>query len=321
MKKGLKYIVAGCLFITGLGFVSCDNEKVDPLLEGNTMVGRPIVNLNIAGENYMERDKIVATVDKNREFTLRVDNLGETGEDYLIVNIKKFIEGNFPTNVNESTYYSKKDDTEYTTKDILRPNWVTGIISMSYINKNARVVNGGIDIKSMIPLKSDNPNLKPFPITGDFSNIPYSRLEKTYFDAFVSDEPMQNSKEKIAIEDNSLIISGTDEVGKTQSLFITFAKGLVLKSNTKYEQDTFKAVYTSPEGVKYVSLEENRKDSYLIVENVENAENTTQDLKKPLKLKGTFDLVLFKEDDNNVSIKITEGEFSFKQEEIEAKTK
>lgn len=308
MKKGYKYIVASCLFIVSLGFVSCDNEKVDPLLEGNIMVGKPIVNLNIEGESYMEREKIIATVDKNREFTLRVDNLGETGEDFLIVHTKKFIERNFPTNVNESKYYSKKNDTWYTTKDTLRPNLVTGHIELSYINKIARVVNGGINIKSMIPLNSENPNLKQFPITGDFSNIPYSRLEKTYFDAFIGEEPMQNSEEKIAIVDNSLVISGTDEVGKTQSLFITFTKGLVLKSNTKYEQETFKAVYTSPEGVKYISLEENRKDSYLIVENVEY---DNQDLSEPLKLKGTFDLVLFKEDDKDVSIRVTEGEYSF----------
>lgn len=314
MKKIYKVLVASCFLLAGLSFVSCDNESIDPTLENGTMVGKQVVTLNLQGESYLEREHIVATINKNRELVFTISNLGETGEDSLVINLKKFVIGNFPTNVNESKYYSKSEDAWYTTKDTDRPNWVTGFISMDNINKQARVFSGSIDIKNMMPTTTDNPNLKSFPISGNFEDIVYTRLEATYFDAIVNGEPMQNSKEeKLRVdEDGKLLLTGTDEVGKTQSLLISIPVEQKLEANTKYELDVFAASYTSPEGVRYVSTSEKRKDSYMLIDEV-----TYNDKDEIKTLKGRFDLVLSREGENEGTVKITDGEFSLELAEPE----
>lgn len=309
MKKTYKVFVASCLLLAGLGFVSCDNEGVDPVLETGKMVGKQLVTLNMRGESYLEREKIVATVDKNRELLFTISNLGETGEDYLIINTKRFVTGNLPTNVNESRYYSKEEDAWYSTKDTARANWVTGFIKIDNINKNARVFSGSIDISNMMPMTTDNPNLKPFSISGNFEDVVYTRLEPTYFDALINGEPMQNTKENMEVKDGRLLLSGTDESGKVESLVISVPENKILQANTKYELDVFTATYTSPEGVVYISTSEKRKDSYMVIEEVSyNDKNEIQ------TLKGRFDLVLSTEGENELTVKIEDGEFSFKKE-------
>lgn len=308
MRKIYKVFAASCLLLAGLSFVSCDNESIDPTLEGGKMVGKQLVTLNMRGENYLEREKVVATIDRNRELLFTISNLGETGEDFLIINTKRFVKGNYPTNVNESRYYSKEEDAWYSTKDTARPTWITGFISLDNINKRARVFSGSIDIRSMMPAAANNPNLLPFPISGNFEDVVYTRLEATYFDALVNGEPMQNSKEeKLRVDDGRLLLTGTDEVGKTQSLVISIPMEQKLEANTKYELDVFTATYTSLEGVRYVSTSEKRADSYMIIDEV------TYDDKNAVKtLKGRFDLVLSREDGNDGNVKITDGEFSLK---------
>lgn len=308
MKKTLKILTLGLFAITGLTVVSCDNEKYDPIIEGEKGVGKPILTINNQGDHILLRDSLVATVDKDGMVELMVAGADKKRKDVLILRTLKFQKGTFPTNANESNYFSVEHKTWYTTKDKDRPNVITGLVNISTINRKARVLTGDFDITRMMPVGKDNPNLKPFAISGSFSDIPFKRKEATYLEAFVDGEALENPKEKAEVKANRIVITSLDGIEMTQELILDFPSNetLVEMSDPKEfkELGWFKVSYTSKYGIKYTSEGVAESEGFMRFDEVKYKDG------KLVSLKGRFDATLVRVDKPEEKVKITYGDFS-----------
>ncbi|SHM63721.1 hypothetical protein [Myroides odoratimimus] len=314
MKKTFRILAISLFSITAMTVASCDNESYDSIIEGEQGVGKPIMTIHNQGETILMREGIVAELDKNGRLEIKVKLTGSENyeNDELILRTLKFQSGNFPTNVNESNYYSWENKLLYTTKDTLRPNIVTGIMSICNINRKARVLSGDFDIKRMMPSIQDDPNLKSFPISGNFVDIPFVRKEATYLEAFADNEPFTNPEESVEVKAGRAYVSSIDGVEKTQKIVLDFPynNDIVVSNDPKdfKKLGWFNVEYTSPYGVKYTSKDVAESEGFL---RFDYAEKDKDDPNKFL-LKGRFEatLVGVEEEDQDKRVKITYGDFS-----------
>lgn len=319
MKKTLRIIAFSLFSITGLTVVSCDNESYDPIIEGEKGVGKSIVTVNNQGDMIMLREGVVASKDREGRVTIKIVGADKSGKDILTLNTFKLQKGTFPTNAtaNECFYKSVEHNLLYTTIDKDRPNMISGTFAISEINRKARVLSGSFDIKRMMPTNNDNPNLKPFAISGSFKDIAIVRSYDTYLEAFADNEEMENLRETVKIEGNRIIITGLDNVEKTQELILDLPKeGLAVTGNDPKDFKKlgwFKVAYTSKYGVKYTSEGMGENDGVLRIDVAELVKDTKTN-KSEYWVKGRFEANLVGADKENKDkkVKITFGEFSIK---------
>jgi hypothetical protein len=308
MKKTFKILTLSLFAIAGLTVVSCDNEKYDPIIEGEKGVGKPIMNINNQGDNILLRENIKATVDKDGVLEITVKGADQTGNDILLLRTLKFETGTYPTNANKNEYYSAEHQLKYSTIDPDRPNIITGLVNIKTINRKARVVTGDFNINRMIPDNKDNPNLKPFAISGDFTDIPFKRKEATYLEAFVNGAALENPREKGEIKEGRVVITSLDGIEMTQELILDFPSDekLVEMSDPKEFKKLgwFKVLYTSKYGIKYTSEGVEESEGFLRFDEVKYENG------KLVSLKGRFDATLVQVDKPEEKVKITYGDFS-----------
>lgn len=308
MKKTFKILTLSLFTIAGLTVVSCDNEKYDPIIEGEKGVGKPIMNINNQGDNILLRENIKATVDKDGVLEITVKGADKTGNDILLLRTLKFETGTYPTNANKNEYYSAEHQLEYSTIDPDRPNIITGLVNIKTINRKARVLTGDFNITRMMPVNKDNPNLKPFAISGDFTDIPFRRKEATYLEAFVNGVALENPQEKAEIKDERIVITSLDGIEMTQELILDFPSNetLVEMSDPKEFKKLgwFNVKYTSKYGIKYTSEGVAESEGFLRFDEVKYKDG------KLVSLKGRFDATLVQVDKPEEKVKITYGDFS-----------
>lgn len=308
MKKTLKILTLSLFAIGALTVVSCDNEKYDPIIEGEMGVGKPVMTINNQGDNILLRENIVATVDKEGVLEITVKGADKTGKDILLLRTLKFQTGTFPTNANECNYYSDEHKLAYTTIDKDRPTFITGLVNIKTINRKARVLTGDFNITRMMPTSKDNPNLKPFAISGNFTDIPFKRKEVTYLEAFANGEALENPAERAEIKGDTIFITSLDGVEMTQELILDFPSNeqLVEMSDPKEFKKLgwFNVKYTSKYGVKYTSEGVAESEGFLRFDKVEYKDG------KLVSLKGRFDATLKRVDNPEEKVKITFGDFS-----------
>jgi len=308
MKKTFKILTLSLFTIAGLTVVSCDNEKYDPIIEGEKGVGKPIMNINNQGENILLRENIKATVDKDGVLEITVKGADKTGNDILLLRTLKFQTGTYPTNANKNEYFSVEHQLKYSTIDPDRPNVITGLVNIKTINRKARVVTGDFNINRMIPENNDDPNLKAFAISGDFTDIPFKRKEATYLEAFANGIALENPSEKGEIKEGRVVITSLDGVEMTQELILDFPSNekLVEMSDPKEFKKLgwFNVKYTSKYGIKYTSEGVEESEGFLRFDEVEYKEG------KLVSLKGRFDATLVQVDNPKEKVKITFGDFS-----------
>ncbi|WP_121967101.1 DUF6252 family protein [Myroides sp. N17-2] len=314
MKKTLRILAFSLFSIAGLTVVSCDNESYDPIIEGEKGVGKPVVTVNNQGDMIMLREGVVASKDRDGKITIEIVGADKSGKDVLTLNTFKLQRGTFPTNAtaNECNYYSVENKLLYTTIDKDRPNVISGMLTISEINRKARVLSGNFDIKRMMPTNNDNPNLKAFAISGSFKDINIVRSYATYLEAFADNEEMENLRETARIEGNRIIITSLDHVEKTQELILDLpSEGLVVTGSDPKEFKKlgwFKVAYTSKYGVKYTSDEVAESEGSLRIDEADYKDG------KLISLKGRFEanLIGVGEENKDKKVKITFGEFSIK---------
>lgn len=309
MKKTFKILILSLFTIAGLTVVSCDNEKYDPIIEGEKGVGKPIMTINNQGDNILLRDSIKATVDKDGVLEITVKGADKTGNDILLLRTLKFQTGTYPTNANENNYYSNEHKLWYTTIDPDRPTFITGLVNVKTINRKARVVTGDFNITRMIPTSKDNPNLKPFAISGSFTDIPFKRKEATYLEAFVNGTALENPSEKGEIKGDRVVITSLDAVEMTQELILDFPNtDIKVSADPKdfKKLGWFNVKYTSKYGIKYTSEGVGETEGFI---RFDSYEVDKKDSNKII-LKGRFDATLVGVDNPEDKVKITFGDFS-----------
>lgn len=314
MKRVSKIIIACFSVIMALSIVSCDNEPVDPVLDESREVGKPIVIVKSEGEEEIIREDVVAKINSKGEFTLALNHL-KGRDDELKIFTRKFVEGNFPTNANPSTYLNRELKVQYSTVDENRPNYVTGYIKITNINKNARVVTGNYSM-TMVPVRVGgpeegiDPNIKSFTIEGSFENVPYQREEEFYIDAEVNKVPFVSITPQWKEENGSSTISGKGYGQLEQEIFLKFPTEIISAENIEegkkvysFNDEGFDAFYISEYGVKY-SLDKENNASMLNCElELVSLDSTTIDKDNVTVLVGRYKLKLIADTDQEVTIK------------------
>ncbi|WP_010256022.1 hypothetical protein [Myroides injenensis] len=314
MKRVSKIIIACFSVIMALSYVSCDNEPVDPVLDESREVGKPIVIVKSEGEEEIIREGVVAKINAKGEFTLALNHL-KGRNDELKIFIRKFIEGNFPTNANPSTYLNRELKAQYSTVDENRPNYVTGFVKITHINKNARVVTGSYSM-TMVPIRVGgpeegiDPNIKSFTIEGSFENVPYQREEDIYIDAEVNKVPFVSIAPVWKEENGTSTISGKGYGQLDQEIFLQIPTEIISaekieegKKVYSFKEEGFDAYYISEYGVKY-SLDKENNSSMLNSEfELVSLDSTALGKDNVATLVGRYKLKLIADTDQEVTIK------------------
>ncbi|MHC5202534.1 hypothetical protein [Myroides sp. LJL119] len=257
MKSIINAISVLILSATTCLLVSCDNEPVDSYIKDSIEVGKPVVRVNIDEQQQIIREDIYATVNKFGEFKLIIRDLQQR-QDSLTLFTRLFQEGLFPGSSNASYYWNQELDIHYSTVDPLRPNMMTGFVTMEYINKKAHVVKGSFDL-TMIPLSQDsvgtgtgNPNIQSFKISGSFQDLPYKREEPYYLEADIEQQTFRNNNATMFYSNNNFVIQAKG-VEKPEMLIELVLPVEQLKNGETYDfsQTGFDASYISENGIEY----------------------------------------------------------------------
>ncbi|TDS57241.1 DUF6252 family protein [Myroides indicus] len=311
--KRVILLSAICLsFLTTTLFTSCDKESSNSNLDNPELVGKPYFTVLLKDSAYV-RDDVKAQLTNKGALSIVVSKLGKEEKDVLQINLLKFQEGSFPTNVNVAIYlYGEEIDEHFdmaTSQDPERPEWKSGMVKINRINKEAKVIDGTFKIE-MLPNTLNINHLDNFTIEGEFGNLPYERATSNTSGSFlytlVDGEPLKD------LEINTIHNSDTNQITfnafnpsyRNQNLKLQFPVDIQLGD---YTYEDFSVSYTSLYGVKYFSNNEDSalNGSYLKIDKIEDVFQENKTFKRYY---GRFDFKL-REDRGTHVLQMTEGEF------------
>ncbi|MTG97986.1 hypothetical protein GJV76_07510 [Myroides sp. BIT-d1] len=319
MNKLNKLTVICLTLFLGIFAISCDNESVDPLLDNNKKVGKPVVYVNTDGVEDFFRENVVAKINAKGEMHFTLDAVKGEKKDVLTIMTKTFKQGNFPTNANRSTYLDRENNQYFSTIDIDRPTYITGFVTIDFINRSARVVSGSFDMR-MIPVKPEgedanvDPSIRSFQVKGTFENVPYEREESEYVDAQIDGAEFRNTNATLEENDTNYIVMGVGRDNVDQVLHFTFPKErAVVGEVIKMSEEGVDAYYFSEFGIKYTLDKEDEamlKDAQIEIEEVEKfIEKVDGTEVERTVLKGSFDMKLKGVDEEKRVIQVKYGTF------------
>lgn len=316
MRKFYTTLSVLILSLAGCVLTSCDNEPVDSYIKDSIEVGKPVVRIFVGETEQIIREDVYATVNKDGEFKFVIRDLQQR-QDSLTLFTRIFKEGLFPGSSNQSYYWNQELDMHFSTVDPLRPNMLTGFITMDYINKKSHVVKGSFDL-TMIPVVQDsvgsgtgNPNIQSFPISGSFVDLPYKREEPFYLEADIKQETFRNNNASMTLEDQQfhIIAKGVEDPERLIELTLPLQK-ISLGGIYNFSEAGFNAKYTSENGVKYDLGKQNGSftaNSKLVIVGFELIDNRYY-------LEANFDLELHPVDKGEDPLTISSGRFKLVSE-------
>lgn len=240
-------------------FISCEEEGINEALLDPTKVGESIFRVKF-NDTLVIRKNVEGIISPTGEFSMDIDlrKFYEEEDDVVIeyqetlnISTLSFEKGTFPAVNNIATYANPHLDMIGLTVNSNNPDYSTGWIKISKINKVAKVIEGSFKF-TIYPMPDENLNFPPsFEMEGDFVNLRYDRAVEEYFDALVGDKDFKANTQSVSINKGKTEVTAVNAVTKEKLVF-RFDQELPKGS---YATPVFEAEYHSPNGVVYFSEE------------------------------------------------------------------